>query len=92
MPERRRRERAEMAATPHRCQLCGEILEEGKALGHLLVAHGPLQDVSIGRKRKRARAKLPQVHRRLEEAGFSEAQAHLIVRVVSEELRKAGIL
>ena len=81
-----------MANKTHRCRLCGELLEEGQTLAHLLVAHGPLQDAGSGRRRKRIRAKLPQIHRRLEEMGFSESQAHLIVRAVAEELRQAGMV
>ena len=74
------------------CALCGARHEDpARALGHLLIAHGPL-DAASPRKRKRVRAKLPELHRRLEEAGFSEAQAHIIIRLVGEEFRKVGII
>lgn len=86
MPKRR----VEIADKTHRCRLCGEEIEESKALGHLLVAHG-LPATDRKQKRKRARAALSQIHRRLEEMGFSESDAHRIVRAVGEELRKAGM-
>ena len=53
------------------------------------------------RKRKRVRAlgrrtvdlsALPQFHRRLEVAGFGEAEAHIAIQLLAEELRKAGIV
>ena len=74
------------------CALCGARHDDpARALGHLLIAHGPL-DAASPRKRKRVRAKLPLLHRRLEEAGFSEVQAHIIIRLVAEEFRKTGIV
>lgn len=74
------------------CGLCGTKFEdEVKALAHKLVAHGPLGAASP-QKRRRVRAKLPRLHRRLEQVGFGEAEAHLIVGVVAEEFRKEGMV
>jgi hypothetical protein len=58
---------------------------------HKLLAHGPLAG-SSPKKRRRVRALLPQFHRRLEGAGFGEAEAHIIIQLLAEELRKAGIV
>lgn len=76
-----------------RCALCGVTWgkDDPRGLAHLLVAHGPLVGASP-RKRKRVRAALPAIHRRLEEAGFDEVQAHQVVRIMAEELRKAGLV
>ena len=75
-----------------RCPLCGKGHEEAvQGLAHILVGHGPLAGASPW-KRGRARAALPRIHRRLEEAGFSEGQAHLILRLMAEEMRKLGAL
>ena len=67
------------------CGLCGAQLDESKALAHMLVAHGPL-----ARRRHRRKDWEVRLHRRLETLGFGEDQAHLIVRVVTEELRRLG--
>lgn len=71
------------------CAVCGEKLEPETAIGHILLAHGPVKDK---RRRRRVRGRLPQIHRRLEEKGFSESDAHIIVQVVGEEFRKAGMV
>ena len=76
----------------HRCRLCGEIVEEDKALAHIMVAHGPLLSAEDRRKRKRVKGLLPNIHRWLEEMGLSEPVAHLITRAVAEELRQAGMV
>lgn len=81
-----------MANPQEKCALCGARHQDaGSALVHKLVAHGPLAGASP-RKRKRVRALLPQLHRRLEEAGFGEVEAHIVIRLLAEELRKAGIV
>ena len=72
------------------CPLCGRRHEGVEAFAHILVAHGPLK--SQKRPRARVRSALPRIHRRLEEQGYDEVQAHLIVRLVAEELRKAGAI
>jgi hypothetical protein len=65
----------------------------------LLMKDGPLAGASP-RKRKRVRAlgrrtadlsALSQFHRRLERAGFNEVDAHIIIRLLAEELRNAGL-
>jgi hypothetical protein len=74
-----------------KCALCGVRHQDaGSALVHKLVAHGPLVGASP-RKRKRVRALLPQFHRRLEAVGFGEVEAHIIIRLLAEELRNAGL-
>ena len=35
---------------------------------------------------------LPQFGNRLERAGFNEVDAHIIIRLLAEELRKAGMV
>lgn len=72
------------------CALCGATFEdEARAFAHRLVAHGPLKP---DRRRRRVRKTLPGLHRRLEEKGFSEAEAHVIIGVVTEEFRKEGMV
>lgn len=73
------------------CAICGQKLDPQTALVHFLVAHGPLVQKDV-RRRKRIRRRLPQLHRRLEERGFSEDQAHIIIQIVGEELRKVGMV
>ena len=74
------------------CALCGARHQDASsALVHKLLAHGPLAGASP-RKRKRVRALLPQFGNRLERAGFGEVEAHIIIRLLAEELRKAGIV
>lgn len=68
------------------CGLCGAKLDETSALAHMLVAHGPL----AGRRRRRNDWQ-GRLHRRLEAMGFGEDQAHLIVRAVTEELRRLSM-
>lgn len=69
------------------CPICGRPQD----IGHMLLAHGPLaKGAKIG-KRKRVRAVLPRLHRRLEEAGYDEVQAHNIIGLLADELRKAGL-
>ncbi len=68
------------------CGLCGARLDERSALAHMLVAHGPL-----ARRRHRRKDWQVRLHRRLEAMGFGEDQAHLIVRAVTEELRRLGM-
>jgi hypothetical protein len=68
------------------CGLCGARLDESSALAHMLVAHGPL-----ARRRHRRKDWQVRLHRRLEAMGFGEDQAHLIVRAVTEELRRLGM-
>lgn len=77
---------------PKECPLCGIKLNGVQAIGHMLVAHGP--PVPASRKKRRAKvvAMLPQLHRRLEEMGFAEDQAHRILQAVAEELRKLGMV
>ena len=58
----------------------------------MLVAHGPLAAGVKPAKRKKVRAMLPQLHRRLEESGYNEIQAHNIITLLAEELRKAGLI
>ncbi len=73
------------------CALCGDRHKDaGSALVHKLVAHGPLVGAS-SRKRKRVRALLPKFGNRLERAGFGEVEAHIIIRLLAEELRNAGL-
>ncbi|MEK7848030.1 MAG: hypothetical protein AAB270_03815 [Chloroflexota bacterium] len=75
------------------CALCGRVHENpSERLAHFLVGHGPLNTGATPRKRHRARAALPKIHRRLEEMGFDEVQAHRILAAVAEELRKMGAL
>jgi hypothetical protein len=57
---------------------------------HKLVAHGPLAGASP-RKRRRVRALLPKFGNRLERAGFNEVDAHIIIRLLAEDLRNAGL-
>ena len=74
------------------CALCGVRHQDASsALVHKLVAHGPLAGASP-RKRKRVRALLPEFGNRLERAGFNEVDAHIIIRLLAEELRKAGMV
>ena len=75
------------------CRLCGAKLTGIEAIGHMLVAHGPLA-VSPSRKKRRTKtvAMLPQLFRRLENMGFAEEQAHRILQAVTEELRKLGMV
>ncbi len=75
-----------------KCPLCGVELDGIQAIGHMLVAHGP--PVPTSRKKRRAKvvAMLPRLHRRLEEMGFAEDQAHRILQTVGEELRKLGMV
>ena len=70
-----------------KCSICGRPAD----LGHILTAHGPLQKGATKTKRTRVRNIMAKFHRRLEEAGFDEVQAHNIVRILAEELRKAGL-
>ncbi len=72
---------------PPACSLCGRPTD----LSHFLVAHGPLLKGASKTKRTRVRNIMARFHRRLEEAGFDEVQAHNIVRILAEELRKAGL-
>lgn len=74
------------------CLLCGAEHESGvSCLVHMLVAHGPLTAASP-QKRRRVRARLPRLHRRLEEMGFGEADAHKVIQAVQEELRRTGVV
>ena len=78
---------------PETCALCGRVHENAsEKLVHFLVGHGPLITGATPRKRHRARAALPKIHRRLEEMGFDEVQAHRILAAVAEELRQMGAL
>ncbi|MDP2954408.1 MAG: hypothetical protein Q8O76_13975 [Chloroflexota bacterium] len=74
-----------------KCPICHQDKEGLEATMHMLVGHGPLANASVY-KRRRVRAKLSRVHRRLELAGFSEGQAHQIVAIVAEELRGTGVI
>lgn len=58
------------------------------------MAHGLLAaPIHRGRKRKRARPiSSARRHRRLEEAGFGEVAAHIIIRLLAEKLRQAGMV
>ena len=69
------------------CSICGAEL----TLGHNLLAHGPLAPKDVSR-RRRVRRKLPELHRRLEEKGFTEYQAHIILQTVKEVFRNTGII
>lgn len=74
------------------CPLCRVEHESGVGcLVHILVAHGPLAAASP-QKRRRVKARLPRLHRRLEEMGFGEAEAHKILQAVQEELRRTGVV
>ena len=74
------------------CAMCRVRHQDaGSALVHMLVAHGPLAGASP-RKRRRVRALLPKFGNSLERAGFCEADAHIALRILAEELRKAGIV
>ena len=53
-----------------------------------MVAHAP----PPRKPRRKARAMLPELHRRLEAAGFGELEAHLIIRIVKEILREKGMV
>ena len=77
-----------MSDKQEKCPVCKKTLGED-AVAHILVGHGPL--VPDAKKRMKARKMLSRLHRRLEERGFSEIDAHLIVRMVAEELRKLGL-
>ena len=77
--------------SPGSCELCGREHEGVARLTHMLVGHGPLPGASPA-KRKRVKAVLPAIHAALERAGFDEMQAHRVTRLVSEELRKAGLI
>lgn len=80
------------AKTGEKCALCGKKHPDAQAaLVHMLLAHGPLTGASP-RKRKRVRSLLPQFHRRLEGAGFGEAEAHIIIALLAEELRNQGMV
>ncbi|KKM98464.1 hypothetical protein LCGC14_1157700 [marine sediment metagenome] len=80
-----------MANTGESCALCGARHQDaGSALVHKLVAHGPLVGASP-RKRKRVRTLLPRFGNSLERAGFGEVEAHIILRLLAEELRNAGL-
>lgn len=75
------------------CPMCGETQDNPvDRLAHMLMAHGPLANGVKPRKRKKMKAMLPQLHRRLEEAGFDEGQAHRIITLLAEELRTAGLI
>ena len=75
-----------------KCPVCGVELDGIRAIGHMLTAHGP--PVPASRKKRRAKvvAMLPKLHRRIEELGFDEGQAHRILQAVAEELRKLGMV
>ena len=77
-----------MEGKQKKCPVCKKTLGED-AVAHILVGHGPL--VPDAKKRIKTRKMLSRLHRRLEERGFSEIDAHLIVRMVAEELRKLGL-
>ncbi|MBI4294650.1 MAG: hypothetical protein HY669_00610 [Chloroflexi bacterium] len=77
---------------PKKCALCGKELQGIAAVAHMLVAHGPPVPASRRKRRAKVVAMLPRLHRRLEEMGFAEEQAHRILRVVAEELRKLGMV
>ena len=71
------------------CPICHE--EQGaNYMVHMLVAHGPL--VPDAKKRRKTRKMLSRLHRRIEERGFSEADAHIIIKMVGEELRGLGLI
>lgn len=74
-----------------KCPTCGKKLDPVNALGHILLAHGPPTPPDAKR-RRRVRSRLPRLHRRLEEKGFSEEQAHLILQLVAEEFRNTGVI
>ena len=87
-PERRRMVKK---LKPSPCPVCGVTFDnETLALGHRLVAH-PVVDPTRRKRVTRARKALAVIHRRLEEMGLSELQAHQVIRALAEELRKAGI-
>ena len=76
---------------PTPCPICGQTFEEPtQAFAHKLVAH-PAVDPSRRKRVRRARKALARIHRRLEELGLDEVQAHQMVQAIAEELRKAGI-
>ena len=77
-----------MSGKQEKCPVCKKTLGED-AVAHILVGHGPL--VPDAKKRMKTKKMLPRLHCRLEERGFSEVDAHLIVRMVAEELRKLGL-
>lgn len=52
------------------------------------MAHAPAPK----KPRRKARAMLPELHRRLERAGFGEMEAHHIVSIVQEILREKGMI
>lgn len=77
---------------PAPCPVCGATVEnETLALAHRLVAH-PAQEPSRRKRVRRARRALGRVHRRLEEMGLDEVQAHQVTQALAQELRKAGLV
>lgn len=75
-----------------KCQICNNPFPETDPSGliHMLVAHGPLEHGETPGRRRRTRAAIPKIFRRLEALGYSEQQVHQVVQVVAEELRKIG--
>lgn len=73
------------------CPICGQTFEEPtQAFAHKLVAH-PAEDPSRRKRVRRARKALARIHRRLEEMGLDEIQAHQVTQAIAEEFRRAGL-
>lgn len=74
------------------CPICKLPFPETDPSGliHVLVAHGPLEKGETPHRRRRTRAAIPKIFRRLEALGYSEQQTHQIIQAVAEELRKIG--
>ena len=76
---------------PTPCPICGTTFDtDSQVFAHKLVAH-PAVDPSRRKRVRRARRALARIHRRLEELGLDEVQAHQVVQAIAEELRRAGI-